>query len=184
MVRKLKHHESKLLRKVDFLTYKSDAGHRSAQVQRRYHLPGPDVYTKYSHIIGKIRALAHRLSLLPPPSAFRRQQEQLLLEKLQTIGILPLHAKLSDVEKAVTVASICRRRLAVVMTRLRMAESVKVAARLIEQGQVRVGPQVITDPGWCVPRRQEEWVTWVDGGKIKEHVMRYRDEVDDFDLLK
>lgn len=70
------------------------------------------------------------------------------------------------------------------MTRLRMAESVKVAARLIEQGQVRVGPTVVTDPGWCVPRQQEEWVTWVDSGKIKEKVMRYRDEVDDFDLLK
>ena len=36
MVRKLKHHEQKLLKKVDFTTYKSDNDHRAAAVARRY----------------------------------------------------------------------------------------------------------------------------------------------------
>jgi U3 small nucleolar ribonucleoprotein protein IMP3 len=34
MVRKLKHHEQKLLRKVDFITYKQDNNHRDAAVVR------------------------------------------------------------------------------------------------------------------------------------------------------
>ena len=36
MTRKLKHHEQKLLRKVDFNTYKSDNDHRETLVMRRY----------------------------------------------------------------------------------------------------------------------------------------------------
>ena len=32
MVRKLKYHESKLLKKTDFLTYKQDNGHRDHNV--------------------------------------------------------------------------------------------------------------------------------------------------------
>lgn len=41
MVRKLKHHEQKLLRKVDFTTYKSDNNHRDAAVIRRYMIQKP-----------------------------------------------------------------------------------------------------------------------------------------------
>ena len=29
----------------------------------------------------------------------------------------------------------------------------------------------------------EDFVTWVDSSKIKRTVLKYRDEVDDFDLL-
>ena len=40
MTRKLKHHEQKLLRKVDFNTYKSDNDHRETLVMRRYAIQG------------------------------------------------------------------------------------------------------------------------------------------------
>ena len=52
MVRKLKHHEQKLLRKVDFITYKSDDGHRHAFVSRRYAIQNPEDYHKYNRIVG------------------------------------------------------------------------------------------------------------------------------------
>lgn len=29
----------------------------------------------------------------------------------------------------------------------------------------------------------EDFITWVDSSKIKRNIMKYRDEVDDFDLL-
>lgn len=38
MVRKLKHHEQKLLKKVDFLQWKSDNNLREVEVMRRYHI--------------------------------------------------------------------------------------------------------------------------------------------------
>lgn len=52
MVRKLKHHEQKLLRKVDFVTYKSDNDHRDAAVRRRYHIQRPEDYHSYNRICG------------------------------------------------------------------------------------------------------------------------------------
>lgn len=52
MVRKLKHHEQKLLRKVDFTTYKSDHDHRDAAVIRRYAIQKPSDYAKYNRLVG------------------------------------------------------------------------------------------------------------------------------------
>ncbi|KAK4548720.1 hypothetical protein LTR36_008493 [Oleoguttula mirabilis] len=187
MVRKLKHHEQRLLRKVDFVNYPSDATHRSAAVIRRYSLANPADYSSYNRLAGSLRQLAHRLALLPPESAFRRKQEDLVLEKLNDMGLLGIggggKGKLSDVERKVTVSAFCRRRLGVVMTRLRMAETVTAANKFIEQGHIRVGTEVVTDSAFLVTRNMEDFVTWVDSSKIKRNIMKYRDKLDDFDLL-
>ena len=156
MVRKLKHHEQRLLRKVDFTSYPSDKEHRSAAVIRRYSLSNAADYTSYNRLCGQLRQLAHRLSLLAPDSAFRCKQEDTMLEKLFEMGILGTggggKGKLSDVEHKVTVSAFCRRRLGVVMTRLRMAETVSAANRFVEQGHVRVGTEVVTDSAFLVTR--------------------------------
>lgn len=54
----------------------------------------------------------------------RRKHEKLLLEKLYDMGILSSTSKLSSVEHGATVSAFARRRLPVVMTRLRMAETI------------------------------------------------------------
>ncbi|EDO02535.1 hypothetical protein SS1G_05011 [Sclerotinia sclerotiorum 1980 UF-70] len=108
MVRKLKHHEQKLLRKVDFTTYASDNNHRDAAVIRRYAIQKPGDYQKYNRLCGSLRQLAHKLTLLPPDSPARLKHEQLLLSKLHDMGILPSTAstsKLSSVESHVTVSA-------------------------------------------------------------------------------
>jgi len=119
---------------------------------RRYHIQDPTTYHKYNKICGSLRQLAYKLSLLPPTDPFRRKQEEMLLEKLYAMGILAQKTKMSDVENKVTVASFCRRRLPVVMTRLKMCENVPAAVKFIEQGHVRVGPEVVTDPAFLVTR--------------------------------
>lgn len=68
------------------------------------------------------------------------------------MGILAHKGKMSEIETKVTVSAFCRRRLAVVMTKLKMAETVSGATRLVEQGHVRVGPEVVTDPAYLVTR--------------------------------
>ena len=93
-----------------------------------------------------------------------------------------------------------------VMARLRMCETVSAGVKFVEQGHVRVGPEVITDPAYLVPRyasrgyavdirNLEDFLTWVDSSKIKRNIMKYSDKVlrslvywanyqlDDFDLL-
>jgi len=69
------------------------------------------------------------------------------------------------------------------MVRLKMAETMRSAVTFIEQGHVRVGPNVVTDPSTLVTRSMEDFVTWVDSSKIKRTVLKYNDQLDDFDLL-
>jgi U3 small nucleolar ribonucleoprotein protein IMP3 len=183
MPRQLKYHEQKLLKKVDFHTYKSDNNHRDHNVVRRYMIQKTDDYNKYNRLCGSVRQLAHRLSLLPPDNATRIKLEDALLHKLHDMGVLPTTSKLSSVEHGVTVSAFARRRLPVVMTRLRMAENVQAATKMVEQGHVRCGTEVVTDPAFLVTRSMEDYVTWAVGSKIKRNIMKYRDKLDDFELL-
>ncbi|GAA6008944.1 hypothetical protein JCM11491_003842 [Sporobolomyces phaffii] len=206
-MRQLKHHEQKLLKKIDFIQWKSDAGQREAKVMRRYHVQNRDDYHTYNKLCGQVRRISHLLSRLPPVDPFRTKYEDLLLSKLYDMGILDRGAKMSDIEGSdapvvkgfkgkekegegqgkkegkVTVGAMCRRRLAVVMVRLKMAETVKMAVTYVEQGHVRVGPDTITDPAFMVTRNMEDFVTWVDTSKLKRHIASYNDELDDFDLM-
>lgn len=45
-MRQLKHHEKKLLKKVDFLQWKSDENVREVKILRRYHIQNRDDYVK------------------------------------------------------------------------------------------------------------------------------------------
>jgi U3 small nucleolar ribonucleoprotein protein IMP3 len=100
--------------------------------------------------------MAHKLAALDPSDPVRRKHEELLLGKLFEMGILGTggggRGKLSDVEHKVTVSSFCRRRLAVVMQRVGMADMISSATKYIEQGHVRVGAEVVTDPAFLVTR--------------------------------
>jgi U3 small nucleolar ribonucleoprotein protein IMP3 len=64
-----------------------------------------------------------------------------------------------------------------------MAETVQAATVIIEGGHVRVGTECITDPAYLVTRNMEDFVTWVDQSKIKRNILKYREKLDDFDLL-
>ena len=99
------------------------------------------------------------------------------------MGLLDTGAKMSDIMERLNVSAFCRRRLPVVMVRLHMSESVSQAVRLVEQGHVRVGPDMINDPAFLVTRSLEDFVTWVDTSKVKRAIATYNDELDDFDLL-
>lgn len=52
----------------------------------------------------------------------------------------------------VNAESFCRRRLPVMMVRCKMINSIKVATKFIEQGHVRVGPELVKDPAFLVTR--------------------------------
>lgn len=145
-----------------------------------------DDYVKYNKICGQIRQLGHKLSQLHANDPVRLRHEEQLLEKLTNMGVLfngGAKPKISDLENKITVAAFCRRRLPVVMCRLKMASSVSEGTKFVEQGHVRVGPQVITDPAFLVTRNMEDFLTWVDSSKIKRNILKYRNEIDDFDLM-
>lgn len=182
MVRQLKHHEKKLLKKFDFLEWKSENKHREVRIIQRYYLQNREDYTSYSRLCGQIRQLAHRISLLDAKDPFKAHRAEALLDKLYGIGVIPAKTSLSVCEK-ITVSAFCRRRLPVIMVRMKMSENLKEAITFIEQGHVRVGPHVVKDPAFLVTRSYEDFVTWVNTSSIKRKIMKYNDKLDDFDLL-
>ncbi|XP_041133568.1 U3 small nucleolar ribonucleoprotein protein IMP3 isoform X2 [Polyodon spathula] len=157
MVRKLKYHEQKLLKKVDFISWEVDQNLHEVKVLRRFHIEKREDYTKYNKLSRSVRELARKIRDLGEKDGFRAKCTSQLLNKL--------------------------RRLPTIMVKLRMAQNLKTAITFIEQGHVRVGPEIITDPAFLVTRNTEDFVTWVDSSKIKQHVMEYNEQRDDFDLV-
>mmetsp|Transcript_22084 Transcript_22084/g.75058 ORF Transcript_22084/g.75058 Transcript_22084/m.75058 type:complete len:184 (+) Transcript_22084:360-911(+) len=181
-MRQLKHHEQRLLKKVDFLQWKSEHNHREVATMRRYHLQDRDDYKKYNSLCGHVTKLVSVLEKLDQHDPVRRELTERLVDKLYDVGAIPTRKSLDACAKLST-SSFCRRRLAVVMVRLKMAETLREAATFVEQGHVRVGPETVTDPAFLVTRNSEDFVTWVDTSKIKRKVMKYNDKLDDYDLL-
>jgi U3 small nucleolar ribonucleoprotein protein IMP3 len=182
IMRQLKHHEKKLLRKVDLYSYKGEDNLRVAKIMRRYHLQNREDYTAYSRICGMITKLVAKLITLQADDAFRIAMTDQLLTKLMDMGVITTKKSLQKAQE-VTASALCRRRLPVIMVRLKMAENMRMAVTWVEQGQVRVGPTVVTDPAFLVTKPMEDYVTWVDQSKIRRSVQQYNDKLDDFDLL-
>lgn len=87
-MRELKYHEKKLLKKVDFVQWKSDATLHEAQVMRRYRVTNRDDYQHYARIIGYVTKLANTLKKLPPTDDTRIELTKQLLRKLYLAGII------------------------------------------------------------------------------------------------
>ena len=181
-MRELKHHERKLLKKVDFLSWKSERGHREVATIRRYHLRDRDEFKRYNKLCGNVTKLVSLLSKLDARDSTRVEVTEGLLKKLYDIGATPSEKSLALCDRLST-SSFCRRRLAVICVRLRMCETLREATTFVEQGHVKVGANVIRDPGYIVTREMEDYVTWVDTSKIRRKVAAYNDKLDDYDLL-
>ena len=67
------------------------------------------------------------------------------------MGLVPTKENLELVDK-ITASRFCRRRLPVVMTRNRMAQHLQAAVKFIEQGHIRIGPDIVNDPAFLVTR--------------------------------
>ncbi|KAL6047009.1 U3 small nucleolar ribonucleoprotein imp3 [Balamuthia mandrillaris] len=176
-MRKLQPHEQKLLKKVNLFDWKREQNVREIKILRRYHIQKREDYAKYNKLCGEITKIATKLSALDSQDPFR-----VLLAKLYAMGLINSEKSLMKC-KQITASAFCRRRLPVVLVRLKMAETLKQAVTYVEQGHVRVGPNVVTDPAFMVTRAMEDFVTWVDTSKIKEKVLKYNDVLDDYVLL-
>ncbi|XP_078543142.1 U3 small nucleolar ribonucleoprotein IMP3 isoform X1 [Lissotriton helveticus] len=151
MVRKLKFHEQKLLKKVDFISWDVDQNLHEVKVMRRFHLERREDYTKYNKLSRNVRELAQKIRDLDEKDTFRVQSTARLLEKLYAMGLINTKQGLQLCEN-VSASSFCRRRLPTIVVKLRMAQNLKSAITFIEQGHIRVGPEVVTDSAFLVTR--------------------------------
>ncbi|PPR81776.1 hypothetical protein GOBAR_AA38941 [Gossypium barbadense] len=172
-MRKLKFHEKKLLKKVNFLEWKREGGHRENLILHRYHVTGRDDYKKSK--------LVNILKQMDPRDPFRIEMTDLLLEKLYNMGVIPTRKSLALCDR-LSVSSFCRR-LSTVLVHLKFAEHLKEAVTYVEQGHIRVGPETVTDPAFLVTRNMEDFITWVDTSKIRRKVLEYNEKLDDYDAM-
>uniref|UniRef100_A0A8C2JSJ0 IMP U3 small nucleolar ribonucleoprotein 3 n=1 Tax=Cyprinus carpio TaxID=7962 RepID=A0A8C2JSJ0_CYPCA len=171
MVLKLKFHEQKLLKEVDFINWEVDNNLHEVKMLRKYHIEKREDCTKYNKLSRNIRELAQKIWDFDEKDGFRAQSTALFLEKLYTVGLIPTKQKLS-LTNEVSASAFCRRRLPTIMLKLHMAQNLKTAITFIEQG-------LIVQYSY---RSLEDFVTWVDSSKIKQHVMNYNEEVCHYDV--
>ncbi len=79
------------------------------------------------------------------------------------------------------------------LVRLKFAPNLDKAMQMVLDGRrghsnmhtidVRIGTETITDPAFLVTRNREDYIQWVDSSRYREHIARYNDKLDDFDLL-
>ncbi|XP_048777501.1 U3 small nucleolar ribonucleoprotein protein IMP3-like [Ostrea edulis] len=182
MVRKLKFHEKKLLKKVDFISWEVDNNLHEVKILKKYFIQKREDYTKYNKLSRHVRELAKKIKELDQKDPFRMEATSQLLEKLYNMGLTETKRSLELADR-VNATSFCRRRLPVLMVKSHMAQTLKAATTFIEQGHIRVGPEVVKDPAFLVTRNMEDFVTWTDTSAIRKHVLDYNEMRDDFDLM-
>ena len=101
MVRKLKYHEEKLLKKVDFINWEVDNNLHEVKIMRKFFIQKREDYTKwlkwfffnlilnfknnlfrYNKMSRDIRELVRKIKELDPKDPFRMESTSTLLEKL------------------------------------------------------------------------------------------------------
>ena len=87
-MRKLKFHEQKLLKKVDFLNWKNDASAKENAVLRRYHVQDRNDYQKYNRLVGNLTKLVAKLKVLKPSDEYRIHKTEQLCAKLYEMGVI------------------------------------------------------------------------------------------------
>ncbi|KAH3767416.1 U3 small nucleolar ribonucleoprotein IMP3 [Pelomyxa schiedti] len=182
-LRPLKFHEKKLLKKVDFINWASEPGkfYEYAAI-RKYHLQRED-YHKYKKIIRQIQEFFNFLDKqLPHSDPDAIEKGKVIIKKLHEMAIVPNPEGTQQVFH-IGPTDFCRRRLSVVLVRLRMAPDIGTAVKYISHNHVRIGPEVVTDPAMLVTKKMEDYITWTDQSRIKETILKFRNELDDFDLL-
>ena len=131
-LRPLKHHERKLLKKVDFLQWKGEHNVREIQVLRRYHIQDREDYSRYNKLVGHITKLTQQLKTYNERDPFRIEMTDKLLKKLYDMGLIPTEKSLILCNR-ITVSSFCRRRLLVVLVTNKYAQTLREAVTFVEQ---------------------------------------------------
>lgn len=181
-MRELKFHEKKLLKKHDFLDWKKEENIREIKIIRRYYIQKRDDLKAYNKIAGLIKKTVNKLKGLDKSDEFRIKKTQDLLDRIYDIGLIKSKTGLIELDK-IGISTFCRRRLAYLMFKNKYCETIKEGITFIEQGNVRVGTEIITDPAFMITRALEDHITWANGSKIKRRLQEYKGEQDDYDML-
>ncbi|KAI6183294.1 U3 small nucleolar ribonucleoprotein IMP3 [Aphelenchoides bicaudatus] len=179
MVRKLKHHEQKLLKKVDFIDWK-DNNLQENKILARFSIKKREEYTYYNKLSRELRELAQKIKNMKDANPNKNIFARRLIGKLYDMGLIPTADTLERVND-VSASSFCRRRLPSMMMTVGLMTNIRQSVQMVEEGHVRVGQTLITDPAYLVTRELSDLITWAPGSKVLQHVRRYNGELDDYE---
>lgn len=171
-MRLLKYHEQKLLRKVNLTEWKQTNTKREQIITQKYVLGDRETYAKYNLVVGKIKRISLALAKLNDNDETKREVSKELCAKLHSVGLIAGKALLECAK--VGVGSFCKRRLAVVIANQKMAPDVETADTFVRHGHVKVGAEVVCDPGLLITKTMEDYITWRDQSKVKQTVDEFK----------
>lgn len=193
--RQLKSHEKKLVKKVDFLNWKTEenVGRKIRVISsvKEYGLSGNDEFNKYNYISKQVNSSINELLTKKSEEndvSLKRyidDQLQLIYDKLYAMGVLDSKTEYQEqfTKYGIPTERFLRRRLNYVMSHeLEMGEDIKKTTQYIKDGHVKVGPKTVTDPAFLVTRTLEDYVTWSSKSKIRRTILKYNNVWDDFEI--
>lgn len=172
-MRKLKYHEKKILKKVDFVNWTHNV--KEVAIMRRYNVSRQE-YQSYLRLCLEIKQISQSIIDLKD-EAVRNRLADMLTDKLQSMGLI--HTKRIKKCLTIDVKAFCRRRLPVVIIQSAMFHGpLSTAVKYVEHGHVRVGPKTVRDPASFITPDQEDYITWDE--TFKRKIEDYRGEQDDY----
>ncbi|KAH0576546.1 U3 small nucleolar ribonucleoprotein IMP3 [Spironucleus salmonicida] len=181
-MRKLKYHEKKLLKHSDPFSWDTDRNMNIYNLMGKYCIRSDQQALKYLQTAKKVKSVAEKLTELPKNDEVRRDMTQRLAKLLFELGVSqnPI-ATLEELSKF-SGEQIMKRRLPSLLYQLKMADTTEIGGQYIDHGHVRVGPTIITDVNFHVAKGMEDFITWRNDSSIRKKIMKYNDEIDDYEL--
>lgn len=109
----------------------------------------------------------------------KKKNEQMLIKKLNNLGLLPANATLDDV-LSLSVKDFLERRLQTIVYKKGLARTMKQARQLVVHGFIAVNGRRLTSPGYLLTRKEEETVEYFKPYKMpsnKIEVVEQKEEL-------
>eukprot|EP01070_Trichotokara_eunicae_P012118 Trichotokara_eunicae@DN8568_c0_g1_i1.p1 len=181
MVRRLKFHEAKLLKKADFYKYKNEDPY-ALKIIAMYKLRDREEYEQYARLAIQVRKLAEKIAKLNRGDPHRLDMTRAICRQLFEMGVIKSTNLGLEAVSTVSVKKFCERRLATQLVRLEFVENLHDSIQYIETGHIRVGNDLIDKPAFMVPRAAEDLIAWAEGSSIKRKIRQFEDKHDDYEL--
>ncbi len=127
------------------------------KLMEAYGLKNKKELWKLQTILRKYRHIARKLVGMPEET--RKENEEILLNKLIKMGLLKPGATLDDV-LGLKVEDILDRRLQTQVYKKGFAKTIKQARQFIVHGHIKIGDKRIRSPGYLVTIEEENLIDW------------------------
>ncbi|MEM4367108.1 MAG: 30S ribosomal protein S4 [Candidatus Anstonellales archaeon] len=143
----------------------SDRITKESELKEKYGLKNMTEIWKAATELRKVRTVARESLSLPEEK--KRKNQELIIGKLNRLGILQPNASLDDV-LSLTTEHFLERRLQTLVYKKGIAKSILQARQLITHGFIEVGGRRLTAPGYLVRKDQEDSIKLFKPYKMPE----------------